>query len=471
MHQAGRRIRRLGIHPGGAMAAPERSPAPEDEVSRPRIAGYAVGSAGTGIFTTVPGLILLFYLTDVLGVAAALAGFLVVAPKVWDVFFNPYVGALSDRQATRTGRRTGLMVIGGVSLPVAFALVFAGVGEGGSAAWWVGLTFLLAATCYALFQVPYVALPAEMSEDTAQRSRITGWRIIALTVGILLGGALAPVIVDATGGGVVGYRAMGVVIGALMMVAMLTAALTTRWVVSRPGDQQLGFRDAIRLGRGNRAYAVLLTAFVLQALGIAVALASIAYICTYFLGDYALTSLVFVAFVAPSAVVVPLWVKAGNTFGKWRVMLGNAAAFVGLFALFGTAVWLESTPMVLLAATGLGACYGGSQVLPLAMLTDAIIADEHRTSQRQAGAFTGVWTAAETGAFALGPGVLALFLAVSGFQSSTFEEPVTQSTGALLGIVLAAGLLPAVVFLASIPFVAAFGATDAGRIGDRRSAA
>jgi hypothetical protein len=37
--------------------------------------------------------------------------------------------------------------------------------------------------------------------------------------------------------------------------------------------------------------------------------------------------------------------------------------------------------------------------------------------------------------------------------------------------VLAAGLLPAVVFLASIPFVAAFGATDAGRIGDRRSAA
>lgn len=38
------------------------------------MAGYAIGSAGTGIFTTVPGLILLFYLTDVLGVAAATAG-------------------------------------------------------------------------------------------------------------------------------------------------------------------------------------------------------------------------------------------------------------------------------------------------------------------------------------------------------------------------------------------------------------
>jgi GPH family glycoside/pentoside/hexuronide:cation symporter len=442
-------------------------PTPAAPVSRPRIAGYATGSAGTGIFTTVPGLILLFYLTDVLGVAAALAGFLVVAPKIWDVLFNPYVGAWSDRQATRTGRRTGLMLAGAVSLPIAFALIFAGAGTGAGGAAWVGAAFLLAATCYALFQVPYVALPAEMSEDTAQRSRITGWRIIALTLGILVGGALAPVIVAAVGGGIDGYRVMGVVVGALMMLAMLTAALSTRWVESQPGEEQLGFLAAVRLGIGNQAYGLLLLAFVLQALGIAVALASIAYVCTYFLGDYALTSLVFVAFVAPSALVVPLWVKAGNTYGKWRVMLANTGAFVALFALFAIGVWMESTAMVLTVALGLGACYGGSQVLPLAMLTDAIIADEERSGQRQAGAFTGVWTAAETAAFALGPGVLALFLAVSGFQSSTFEEPVTQGTSALVGIMLAAGLLPAVVFLASIPFITAFGRTDAGQIGDR----
>lgn len=457
--------RRPETHREGIMAPQE--PTPDVVVSRPRIAGYAAGSAGTGIFTTVPGLILLFYLTDVLGVAAALAGFLVVAPKIWDVLFNPYVGAWSDRQATRTGRRTGLMLAGAVSLPVAFALMFAGVGTGPGGAVWVGGAFLLAATCYALFQVPYVALPAEMSEETAERSRITGWRIIALTLGILVGGALAPVIVDAMGGGVDGYRVMGIVVGAIMMLAMLTAALSTRWVASRPGEQQLGFAAAVRLGVGNRPYGLLLTAFVLQALGIAVALASIAYVCTYFLGDYALTSLVFVAFVAPSAIVVPLWVSAGNRYGKWRVMLANTGAFVVLFAAFAVGVWMESAPAVLVVALGLGACYGGSQVLPLAMLTDAIVSDEGRTGQRQAGAFTGVWTAAETAAFALGPGVLALFLAVSGFQSSTFEEPVTQGTSALVGIVLAAGLLPAVVFLASIPFVARFGGTDAGRIGDR----
>lgn len=437
------------------------------EIGRGRMLGYAAGSTGTGVFSTVPGLLLLFYLTDVLGVAAAMAGLVVVLPKAWDVFFNPYVGALSDRQATRTGTRTALMRIGSLTLPAAFALMFAGVGTGSTAALWVTLTFLLAATFYALFQVPYVALPAEMSPDPEQRTKVMGWRIIALTVGILVGGALAPVIVDATGGGIAGYRVMGVVVAVIMMAAMLTATLSTRWVRSRPGQQPLGFVAAFRVARGNRAFATLLASFVLQALGVSVALASVAYVSTYFLGDYGLTSLIFVAIVAPSAFVVPLWVRAGNRVGKSRALMVDVAAFVVAFVLFTLAVWVESTPLVLGAALLVGVCYAGSQVLPYAMLTDAIIADEARTEQRQAGAFTGVWTASETAAFAIGPGLFAAFLAVSGFTSSTFEEPVTQSTTALAGILIGAGVLPAVLFAASLPFIARFSDTDAARVGER----
>lgn len=435
-----------------------------ESLPRRRIFGYAAGSTGTGIFSTVPGLLLLFYLTDVLGVAAAIAGAVVVVPKVWDVFFNPFVGAVSDRQAIRTGTRTRLMLIGALTLPVAFALIFAGVGKGNAAALWVTLTFLAAATFYALFQVPYVALPAEMSEDHRERSRVMGWRIIALTLGILVGGAVAPIVVDLTGGGVDGYRVMGVVVAVIMMAAMLTAALSTRWVHSRPGQNPLGFAAAFRVARGNAAFTALLTSFVLQAMGIAVALAAIAYVCTYFLGNYGLTSVLFAAIVAPSVVVVPLWVKAGNRWGKARALMANVAGFVVVFVLFTIAVALESTPLAIGAALLVGVFYGGSQVLPYAMLTDAIIVDEDRTGQRQAGAFTGVWTASETAAFALGPGVFAVFLTVTGFASSTFDEPVTQSTSAMAGILIGAGVVPAVLFAVSLPFIVKFGRTPAARI-------
>ena len=43
-------------------------------LTRTTVAGYAAGSLGTGGFATLPGLVLVFYLTDTLGVAAGVAG-------------------------------------------------------------------------------------------------------------------------------------------------------------------------------------------------------------------------------------------------------------------------------------------------------------------------------------------------------------------------------------------------------------
>ncbi|MGW4105961.1 MFS transporter, partial [Streptomyces sp. NPDC004976] len=44
------------------------------DVPRPALLRYALGSAGMGVYVTVPGLLLLYFLTDTLGVAPWLAG-------------------------------------------------------------------------------------------------------------------------------------------------------------------------------------------------------------------------------------------------------------------------------------------------------------------------------------------------------------------------------------------------------------
>ena len=130
-------------------------------LSRGTHLGYALGSIATAAFGTVPGLLLLFYLTDVLGVAAGLAGVFVFAPKAWDVVLNPWIGSRSDRTTHRWGPRRPWMLAGGLTLPPLFVLVFAGPsGPPGTAATWVAVAFLLAATAYGCFQVPYVAQPA-----------------------------------------------------------------------------------------------------------------------------------------------------------------------------------------------------------------------------------------------------------------------------------------------------------------------
>lgn len=52
---------------------------------------------GTGGFATLPGLVLIYYITDTLGISAWLAGLVVACAKVWDVFADPLIGGWSDR--------------------------------------------------------------------------------------------------------------------------------------------------------------------------------------------------------------------------------------------------------------------------------------------------------------------------------------------------------------------------------------
>src|SRR6188472_2424286 len=115
--------------------------------------GYGLGSVATGAFGTVPGLLLLPYLTDTLGVAAAVAGVLVVVPKAWDVLLNPVAGRVSDRHVSPIGPRRPFLLRAGVALAGCFALLFAGPPLGSTVleAAYVVVLFLACATAYAFF--------------------------------------------------------------------------------------------------------------------------------------------------------------------------------------------------------------------------------------------------------------------------------------------------------------------------------
>ncbi|MEU5883317.1 MFS transporter [Spirillospora sp. NPDC047279] len=441
-------------------------------LGRGRLLGYGIGSVGTGVFSAVPGLLLLYYLTDVLGVSAAVAAAVLVIPKAWDVLLNPIVGAASDREAVRTGHRSRLLLAGALTLPVLFAAMFAVPGDSpGLAAAWAGLAFLLAASAFACFQVPYVALPAEISPEPDQRGRAMAWRVVCLTLGILLAGGLAPVLVDAAGDGRRGYAVMGVVVGLLLGAALVASALATRWVPSRPGPRPLGLAAAFRLARGNRPFFALLGSFAAQSLAVAVMLAGAPYVATYKLGDYGLTSTMFVCMVAPSAVAVPLWRVLARRHGIVPCYL--AAVVIFAIAALGLcpAVAAGATGAVLALTGVIGLCYAATQLLPLSLLPETVHADAERTGHAQSGAFTGLWTAAETGALALGPGVFALILAATSFRSADFDDPVTQPGSALAGLSAGFTLVPALLLAVSVPLLFAYRRLAAGARKDDHVAA
>ncbi|MEN0128078.1 MAG: MFS transporter [Brevundimonas sp.] len=433
-------------------------------IPRRTVAGYALGSVGTGGFGTLPGLVLAYYLTDTLGVAAGAASLVVTVPKIWDVLIDPFVGARSDASAARRGSRRPFLLAGAIALPPLFAAVFATPRalEGPWAAAWVVVAFVAAATAFSLFQVPYIALPAEIAPTYAARTRLLAPRVAVLAVAILAFGAGGPLVRDAAGGGRAGYAVMGVVCGAVIGLGMLGAwwGAPRRAVVASPADdevvvaprpQQRGdaFRAGVAALRELPAFRALLAAFVLQALATGAMLGAAQYVATYTLGSEDAVTYLFVALVAPALLVMPLATRLARRVGKRRALVGASVLFAASAL---SLIFLRAAPggWVYVPVAVAGVAYAGMQLYPLAMLPDVASVDARTRGVDRAGVLGGVWTAGETAGLALGPTLVLALLAATGFVSRTGDEIAAQPAPALTGIVVAFSLLPAALVALSL---------------------
>jgi Na+/melibiose symporter-like transporter len=426
---------------------------PAESLSRRVLAGYSLGSLVTGAFGTVPGLLLLPYLTDTLGVAAGVAGLLVLLPKAWDVLVNPVAGRISDRR----GDRRPFLLGAGLLLAVLFAAIFAGpFGSGAPAGAYVAVAFLAAATAYAFFQVPYVAMPAELTDGYGERTRLMTWRVAVLALAILISGALAPLVVEQTGGGLAGHRWSGLFVAALIVVGTLGVYFGTRGTATRvAGESEPDLRTQLRVAAANKPFVALLLCYVIQAVGIGTMLAGVQYFADHVVGTDGGATFLFAAFVGPALLVMSLWSLIGRRHGKLRSLVAASLIFAAGALLLLAAPGLPPVAVYLIVAV-IGVGYAGQQVFAMAMLPDCIAYDTERTGRRQAGVFTGVWTAGETFGLALGPGLYALILQIFGYVSSSTGEAAVQDDTARLGVLLGFTVVPALLVGAAVFLLRAY---------------
>lgn len=458
--------------PGSAAGLPG-APQPPASPKLPAgtVARYAAGSLATGGFATLPGLVLVYYLTDSLGVTALAAGLIVTLAKIWDVIIDPIIGGLSDRTLARTGSRRGPMLIGAVGLPVAFVLMFA-VPQGLSpavSATWVLVAFVAAATCFSMFQIPYIALPAELTDGYKERTRLLTWRVVVLTLAILLFGAGGPEIRDLfPDHQLLGYLVMAIAAAAIIGGSLWVASGVAPRGIPAPATQPLPrafsishYREGLRALRDSQPFRALLATFMLQGLATGLMLAGAQYVATWVLHSQGAVTILFVALIAPALVCAPIWRLVADRIGKVRTFrIASLVFLVATIALIGMLLW---PGMWILAPVAVaGAAYAGMQSMPMAMLPDVMSHDAATPAGAggRAGVFGGVWTAGETAGMALGSTTLAIVLASTGYVESVASVTVVQPATAVSGIALAFSLFPALLMLASLATLRGYRLTE-----------
>jgi GPH family glycoside/pentoside/hexuronide:cation symporter len=430
-------------------------PAHERPLPRGVMATWATGAFGVSVLMNGISALSLFYFTVVLKIDPALAGLLIFIARVYDAVTDPLSGWLSDRSKSKMGRRRPFLLAGAFVSAVSFAAVFNSPfeGSGTPTMLYVLATLLLYTTGYSLFNVPYMAMPAEMTRSYHERSVIHGYRVASAAIGGLAVQLMAGLLLEGLGKGQLAHSILGYTGGALICVTMLVTFFgTARLPVDVAPPTSLSFREQVRGFLANRPFQQVMGVKLAQLVGIGSSSGGLLFFLANVI-DRPLSLLPVIGLATTVGVLTstPLLLWLSRHIGKRGGYMVSAAT-TGVAAL-SWALAQPGEPTWALVVRGylLGIAFAGNVMFAMSMLADTMELDQHKTGMRREGTYSAFYSFIEKLASSLGPLVLGGALSLAGFDPSQPPSEVTEEVrqAVLLGIayVPAAMALVAVLIL------------------------
>ena len=414
---------------------------------------WGVGGLGTTSMLYLLSTFVVFFLVRHVGVPAAIATSLLAATRLYDALINPVVGSLSDRSASRWGRRRPWMLAGAVLAPLGCLAVFHPPALPPGPALYVAIFVALALFCtaYSLFAIPFSALGAEMTDDYGERASVMAWRTFwVYTAGIVIT-AGAPAMIKWLGSDRAAY-------GAMSWVAAAVIGATMFWVVAFSAGARVTVRSlhtvsalaSLRTALSNKPFLIVLLTKMMGQLGTAFLGAS----TLFFMHDVlrrdegALAILGLVSNVI-GVISVPVWGRLLRHYERRPLLIGMLSANALTYLSWFIASPTEPQAIFVVRAFLLGALGAGSVLVAMAMIADTIEYDRLRTGLRREGLFFGALELMQTTSFVLGPLLTGVAFAAAGLKSGHIAAGA-QPPQAIMMIRIAMSFVPAACSLAGV---------------------
>ena len=404
-------------------------------------AGWGLADMGIVVFVIVKQLLILAFMNSFLGIPIALAGAVTTAVLIFDIITDPIIGYFSDKTVSRFGRRAPWMLVGAVVLALAMIGLFA-VPENfttSASLIWVIVFFLISTLGFTMVSIPYGAMAGEMTLDKKERSSMTAWRMAFASLGILVGGALIPILAGDTKSG---YTFAAICVAPRIILSIWLSVFFTRNAPRTLVPSQQNFSYILKLVLANRAFVTLVILYGIMTLAIALITAGLPFAAMYLIMDdgnsllsgvakgLGTLSLMFAAFVIGSIISQALWVKLSNLYGKVAAQLIGILCYIALlififFSLPNYNVTLIAGLFILAGMTN-----GSYQQIPWALYPDLMDVTREKSGESIEGAFSAVWLFGQKVANAVSPLILGFILSLYGWKETT--EGITKQTDAAL---------------------------------------
>ena len=410
--------------------------------------GWASGAFGIALLFNGIGALVFFYMIGILKIEPALAGSLIFVVKLLGAFTDASAGAWSDRIVSPRGRRRPFLFWGAFICAASFAMIFTAPVF---ASQWMTAGYVFVGLClfslgYSVYNVPYLAMPAEMTDSYHERSSIHSYRIVFVTLGGFVAGALAPAALEALGKTErSSYAIMGCAVAAMMLIALLSAYYSTRTArYTAQGSAKPGIGSDFAEIFRNRHFMRLIGVKFMQLTAIQCTQASLLFFLVQSL-ELKLTILVpfGLAMSVSSIISAPLLVKFSKKHGKRAAYFVASSVYVVYCFSWILAVPNEPTWAIILRGLIVGIAATGNVMLAMSMLTDIINIDARQTGQRREGSFTAVYTFTEKLTGAMGPLLVGTMLSLAGFNNK-LPPDAPQSGDVTSALLITTAILPGV---------------------------
>jgi glucuronide carrier protein len=443
------------------------------KLHRSQFLGYAAGDVANNLTFSMVSAFLLIYYTDVAGISAATAGTLFLIVRIWGGVTDLVAGRRADATSTRWGKFRPYVLFGAVPLMLLLVALFSipsGLGDDAKVIW-AFVSYALFSLVYSFVNIPYGSLSAAMTQEPGERAKLSTARMISASLTIL---AIAIIVSPqiAGGGNLQHSLTITTLVFAVIGVAMYVWCFATSRETVQRDVADISLRDTIAMMRHNRPLVLLcassllfLTAmFSLQTVGV--------YYARDVLGNadlYIVMTIVQTAGMIVAAAVVP---KAIAAVGKKRTYV--VAGAIAAAASIGIALTPGSTPAIGIACLGvLGFGLGTVNTLIFALQADTVDYGEWNSGIRTEGSSYAVLSFTRKTGQGIGGAAAAYMIGLGGYVSGA----ATQSAGAETAVRLAAGGLPAVLFLGAVAVMLVYPLTEkvfrtlVAEMAERRAAA
>jgi len=410
--------------PTAAPAGPH-GPAPNASISNASLSAYALAGFGPSFIFNVVVVMYLYFATVTLGASPGVVGIIFLVSKVWDGVSDPMAGVLSDRTKSPIGRRGPWLLGSAIPIAVLSWMMFSPPPEleGFWLHAWIAFGVFGFYTAYTAFDVPHMALGAELTHDPQVRNRVFGARQFVRVLAMLGAYTLGVGVVRTGTRDEAGMLALG--IGALTIVVMLFAV----WAMpsERAEYQGRGPKNPMKAVADvwkNPNARLLLFVYFVESMGTGAIGVLVPFVLKYIMEMPEFTAHMLMVYVGSTMAAIPLWVALGRRFEKrklWLFAMVQSAFGFGMLMFVGVGDWQIMAFSSLLSGSA-GAC---GNTLGQSLKADLVDVDEHRTGERKEGAYFSAWSFVGKVGGALMVGATGIALELAGFDKELADQSET----------------------------------------------